>query len=476
MSRINNELLENVLVEGTRKFSKPKRADRNVYGKIHGANRLLAYYRYINPRFDTPRHIKLIAEKLTAVAAGKTKRLIINMPPQHGKTEICSKCFPTWVMGRRPDSHIIVSSYSTERAEYLTRWQRDTCTLPEYRVIFPEVLVGKAELQKKDQWETSAGGLVIGAGIQGAITGFGASLGIIDDPVKDYQTAISELVSDAIWDWYRSTFYSRLTEDAPIVVIMTRWMSNDLTGRLINEQGLIEDGGEWDRLKLPALDLEGNALWPERYSAEYLMETRKNIGEKMFSSLYQQDPIDIIERLFADPKFEEPPRDLKKIGYLDPSFGGSDYSALAIGGIHRKDEGEGVIYITAGEIWKGQIDVTYDKTEKICKSLNIGTLYVEANQAQKALAHEFRKRGIIVREVQNMTNKHLRIMNDVKVPWSRIRFSRAVSDAFLKQVLNYSELARHDDAPDSLAGLIKQLGQGGPSIERRYDFIKSLWR
>ncbi len=476
MSRIHNEILENVLVEGTRKFSKAKKSDRNVYGKIHGKDDLLAYARYIQPRYETPRHIKIIADKLTHVASGKIKRLIINMPPQHGKTEICSKLFPTWFLGRDPQRQLIVTSYSTDRAEYLTRWQRNTCGTPQYRDIFPGVTISRTELQKKDQWETAAGGLVIGAGVQGAITGFGAQLGLIDDPIKDYQTAISEIVSEALWDWYRSTFYTRLAEDAPIVIVMTRWMSNDLTGRLIDDQGLIEDGGVWDRLLLPALDPEGNALWPERYSAEYLTETRKNIGEKMFSSLYQQEPIDVIERLFADPKFQEPPHDLKRIAYLDPAFGGSDYSAFTAGGMNRPAEGEEIIHVTAGELWKGQIDYTYNRVETLCKRLGIGVLNIEANQAQRALALEFRRRGIIVREVNNTANKHLRIVSAVKVNWHRIRFSRSVSTEYLKQVLNYTELARHDDAPDSLAGLVDRLVQGGTPIENRYNFFRSLWR
>jgi hypothetical protein len=476
MTRINNEILENVLVEGTKKFAKGRSADRSVHGKIHGADNLLAFARYINPRYETPRHIKMIGERLTAVASGKRKRLIINMPPQHGKTEICSKIFPTWLLGRRPDSHIIVSSYSTERAEYLTRWQRNTCALPEYRAVFPGVRIRRTDLQKKDQWETSSGGLVIGAGIQGAITGFGATFGLIDDPVKDYQSAISEPVSDAIWDWYRSTFYSRLSEDAPVVIVMTRWMSNDLTGRLVEEQGLVEFGGEWDLLKLPALSPAGEALWPERYSADYLMETRRNIGEKLFSALYQQEPVDLVERLFGDPKFVEPPRDLRRIAYIDPAFGGSEFSAFTAGGLERTDSARPRIFIAGGEVWKGQIDVTYDRTSRLCRDHAVGTLYIEANQAQKALAHEFRRRGINVREVQNMSNKHLRIVNAVKVNWDRILFSRAVGDEYLKQILNYSELSRHDDAPDSLAGLVGVLGHGGAPIERRYDFIRSLWR
>lgn len=476
MNRINNEtILENVLLEGTKKFARGKSPSRTINGKLHGKDDFLSYYRYIYPSYQAPPHIKKICGKLADVERGRIKRLMINMPPRHGKSETASQAFPTWSLGRNPAKQMIISSYNASKAEDFTRWQRDTCKDVFFHDIFPDLKIS-ATSQAKDQWGTTAGGQVIGAGVRGPITGRGADLVIIDDPIKDYEEAISETIQDSIWDWYRSTLYTRLHPDAAIIIIMTRWVTNDLSGRLIDEQGLVEDDGEWDLLKLPALSPAGEALWPERYSVDMLMQIRKNIGEKLFSSLYQQEPVDLIERLFGDPRFEEAPNDLKKIAYLDPAFGGSDYSAFTAGGLNRKDNEDDTIQITAGEIWKGQIDVTYDKTEKLCKALNVGTLYIESNQAQKALALEFRKRGIIVREVQNISNKHLRIVNAVKVNWDRIRFSRAVSAEYLKQVLNYSELARHDDAPDSLAGLVERLGQGGPSIERRYDFFKSLWR
>lgn len=465
------DVFEHLLVEGTKEFAKANPKDREVYGRIHGRNSLVAFAKYINPDFDDPAHIKAIAKKLTELESGKTRRLIINMPPRHGKSELCSKIFPIWYLGRNPKREIIVTSYSATRAEDLTRWQRNTCEDERYRVIFPNCIIDQTS-RAKDQWNTVAGGQVIGAGIAGPITGRGADLAIIDDPVKSYEEAVSETIQDSIWDWYRSTLFTRLHPGAQVLIVMTRWVTNDLAGRLIAEQGLRQYGGVWDVLKLPALDAAGEALWPERYSKDMLYEIRASIGEKLFSALYQQEPVDIIERLFENPRFEEPPQAIKVIGYLDPAFGGSDFSAFTAGGI----AGDDVIYVTCGELWRSQIDETYTRVEALCKKLNVGTLYVESNQAQKAVVSEFRRRGILVREINHIANKHLRIVNAVKINWDNIRFSKGVSQEYVKQLLGYSELAKHDDAADSLAGFIEALGFGGGKIEHRFDgFLNNLF-
>jgi predicted phage terminase large subunit-like protein len=251
---------------------------------------------------------------------------------------------------------------------------------------------------------------------------------------------------------------------------MTRWVTNDLAGRIIAEQGLRENGGVWDVLKFPALNAAGEALWPQRYNKDMLYEIRASIGEKLFSALYQQEPVDMIERLFSDPRFEEPPKGLKLIAYLDPAFGGNDYSAFTAGGIN-----DSIIYVICGEIWRGQIDETYMKVEALCRKLGVGTLFVESNQAQKAVVSEFRRRGIAVRDMNHVSNKHLRIVNAVRINWENIRFSKGVSRDYMQQLLGYSELAKHDDAADSLAGFIESLGVGGAKIDNRYDgFLNNL--
>jgi predicted phage terminase large subunit-like protein len=190
-----------------------------------------------------------------------------------------------------------------------------------------------------------------------------------------------------------------------------------------------------------------------------------------------QDPVDRVEHLFADPRFEEAPGNIKKTAYLDPAFGGDDSSALSIGGVDHKDKPEDeLVYITGGYLWKGQIDVTYNRVEKLCKQHNVSKVVIEANQAQRIIAYELRRRGLIVDTIDNTANKHLRIVDAVKVNWERIRFSKGVQNDYLRQILDYSELARHDDAPDSLAGLIRALGVGRRSAVQRYNGFSYLFR
>lgn len=470
-------ILQAVLEEGAKTFSTAKPADKKLYGKLHGSKDLLAFARYINDDFESPWHIKLIAEKLTAVAEGKCKRLIINMPPRHGKSELCSKIFPIWYLGKKPKSEIIMTSYSASKAEDFTRWQRNTCESPFYRDIFPDFSICQ-DSRAKDQWLTTAGGGVIGAGVDGPITGRGMDFGAIDDPHKNYEEALSEVYQEKVWDWYCSTFLTRLHPGGSQILIQTRWATNDLTGRLIARDGLTPNGGKWDLLKLPAINAKGEALWPERYSVEDLQDIRESIGEKIFQALYQQEPIDLTERLFLDPKFSESPKNLTTIAYLDPAFGGSDYNAFVTGGVDKAavpaEDGSRPIYIKAGSIWKGQIDDTYRRVEKLCRNYNVGTLYVESNQAQRVVAAEFRRRGLLVREVNNIANKHLRIVNAVKVNWANLRFSAACENDFMKQLLNYSEMSSHDDAPDALAGLIDQCGTRSGNISKRYDIFNLL--
>ena len=464
-----SEHLQEFQDEGTKQFSKVKKSDRKLYGKVYGSKDLLAFAKYIDPDFVDPTHIQLIADALTKVHEGKIKRLIINMPPRHGKSQLCTKIFPTWYLGNRPKSNIIVSSYAAPLAEDFTRWQRDTCESPYYRDIFPELFI-KQDSRAKDQWETVQGGTVIGAGVAGPITGRGADLAIIDDPTKNYEEAKSELIQDKILEWYQSTLRTRLSPGAAIIVIMTRWVTFDLAGRLIAKDGSIETGGIWHLLKLPAIDIKGNALWPEMFPIKELLLSKKESGEKIFSAMYQQEPIDIQERLFTDPIFAEPPQNLKIIAYLDPAFGGADYSSITIGGLH--EENGILIHILAGEIWNEGLDKTYDRVESLCKKYDVSKLYLEANQSQRALGYELEKRGISVGLINNYTNKYLRIVNAVKINWDKIRFSSNVSNDYLKQIVTYHEDSRHDDAPDSLAGFIERFPKvKGRDLTKRYSFV-----
>jgi hypothetical protein len=217
-----------------------------------------------------------------------------SMTPTHN-SEIVSKRFPAWWIGKHPDKQIISSSYGMGLARDFGREVRNIVRDQSYANVFPGVALA-ADSQAQDRWHTSAGGIYVAAGVDTAVTGRGADLLIIDDPVKNRAEAESETVREAAKNWYRSVAYTRLMPDAPIVICQTRWHEDDLSGWLLNE--MQADGDHWEVINLPALALPGDALgrapgealWPERYDEATLGKTRKVIGERDFGALYQQNP------------------------------------------------------------------------------------------------------------------------------------------------------------------------------------------
>lgn len=240
-------------------------------------------------------HLQLIDQALVNAANGKAKRIIINMPPRHGKSELISKYFPFWYLGNYPDKRIMLTSYGSEFATSWGKKVRDMIDI--YGNIMFDVQIDKSSRSAHDfKLENHQGGMnCIGAG--GSITGKGADLMIIDDPVKNDAEANSKTIRDSIWEWYTTTAYTRLEPDGVLIIIMTRWHEDDLCGRIIREEG-INFKQIWTYINLPAIAEEndilsrkpGEALWKKRFSIEKLEEIKKTIGNYWFSSLYQQRP------------------------------------------------------------------------------------------------------------------------------------------------------------------------------------------
>jgi hypothetical protein len=463
-----NQVFEALLEEGTRKFSKAHPSDAKLYGKLNGQDELLAFCRYIDQDYPTPDHVIKIAEHLEAVERGEIPRLLVTIPPRFGKSELCSRKFPAWALGRKPKREIMITSYNDEKAESFSKSARDIVESDKFRDIFPDVAVSQSK-RAMSEWHTTAGGVVIAAGAGGALTGGGANIALIDDPVKNWEDALSEALQEKKYNWYKSVLRTRLYPGSAIILILTRWVTYDLAGRILEHEKTVEKGGKWVHLNLPLLDAQGNSLWPEMYDDKEIADIRETVGEKIFQALYQQEPIDVVERIFSDPQFAEPPRNMRLVAYLDPAFGGKDYTAFSAGGMDRIAGDDTLIYVTAGKIWRGTLDHTYSKVERYCHEMGITTLYVESNQAQVAVAKEFQRRGIRVKEVPSTINKNVRIINNVKLNWKDIRFSRSVDQDYLKQIISYSEEAQHDDAPDSLSGLVSALKPGRQSLNARLD-------
>ena len=261
--------------------------------------------------YPYPKHLDLINTTLLKVRERAIKRLILTLPPRHGKSETTSKAFPVNVLINNPRLRVMLATYA---AEFSAQWGRKA------RDLMAEVgewygLKVRDDVAARDAWEISkfdtnlmrwvpTGGGMVTAGIGGPLTGRGGDLVIVDDPVKNSEEAFSEVYREKTWEWFTSTLYTRLEPNAPIILIQTRWHEDDLAGRLITQ---MEAGGEhWDVINLPAIAMEndplgraeGEALWPERYPIEKLREIEQTIGPYWFAALYQQTPIPVGKGLF----------------------------------------------------------------------------------------------------------------------------------------------------------------------------------
>jgi predicted phage terminase large subunit-like protein len=252
----------------------------------------------------------LIASHLDRVVEGSCTRLMVFAPPQHGKSCLVSEHLPAYWFGRRPDDPIILASYKGELAESKSRTARGILESPRYAKLFPGIATDRSS-RAVDYWQLQGRrGRLLAAGVGGSITGHGAALGIIDDPVKDFEEAMSELQREKAWDWFRNVFRTRVWQDGAIVLLMTRWHEDDLAGRILREQP-----GEWEVLRLPALaehQVErdenngrlgllkglsdplnrhaGDPLCPQRYGKETLESIRRDVGSLAWAAQYQGVP------------------------------------------------------------------------------------------------------------------------------------------------------------------------------------------
>lgn len=245
-------------------------------------------------RWKPARHLDAVCERLEAVESGRCRRLILALPPRHGKSEIASRGFPAWVLGRNPEREILLASYSAELAFDFSRMARALLRdwgprLWGVRLAHDSSSVGRWGI------DGHRGGLVA-AGVGGPFTGRGADVLIIDDPIKNADEAASDIIRQRQWEWYRTTARTRLAPGGAIVVIQTRWHEDDLTGRLLADAAA--GGEQWEVLSLPAMADEddplgrsvGDPLWPARFPLPELEAVKRAVGSRVWAALYQQRP------------------------------------------------------------------------------------------------------------------------------------------------------------------------------------------
>jgi hypothetical protein len=269
--------------------------------KDHAREHLIGFTAYTKKDYKINAHHRIVAEYLDKYARGEIKKLILCMPPQHGKSELASRKLPAFLHGRDPDTKIGIMSYNAGLSRGFNVANKRTIASKEYKELFPETRIGAAKGEERlsnrsDFYELQEHlGYSLSVGVSGAITGKTLDHALVDDPIKGHQAAHSETQRQTVWDWYVDEVESRLHNDSQQLLTLTRWHEDDLAGRLI-----ARDGDEWTVVVLPALFEEGNsvpedkreigaALWPQRHSKSRMMKIKAK-APRTFTSLYQQRP------------------------------------------------------------------------------------------------------------------------------------------------------------------------------------------
>lgn len=331
---------------------------RTLHRKQANAS-LLSFIEQVSTEPAPARHHRLLIEKLEAVERGEIKRLMVFMPPGSGKSHYASVMFPAWYMGRNPRNNVICASYGQELADKFGRRVRGVVMEPQWSDIFGTGLSQASSAAGR--WAVEAGGEYYAVGVGGSVTGFRADLGIIDDPIKGREEADSETIRNKIKDWYRSDFWTRLKPGASVVVIMTRWHEDDLSGWLLEEQK--RGGEEWEVLSLPAIAEEadplgraiGEPLWPEWFTPEMFEQARRDL--RTWTALYQQRPSpeegDFFKREWLRwYDLESRPKHLRYYGASDYAVtaDGGDYTVHIVVGVDPNDD----VYVI--DLWRDRTD------------------------------------------------------------------------------------------------------------------------
>lgn len=243
---------------------------------------------------------------------GEDVRIMFFMPPRHGKSDMTTQKFSSWVLGKQPDLPIMVSSYSDELATDFGQKTRDIMQSARYQVMFNTRL--RADAKAKGKWLTDEGGGYTAVGVGGAQTGKGFKIGIIDDPFKNREEADSEVIRESRHKWYQSTFSTREEGNSMIIFILTRWHEDDLAGRVLKDAAEAKKRGDeyenWEIIQYKAIATddeehrrEGEALWPAKFPLSKLMSKKAVMGSYEFSALYQQNPVDEENRKFKQSWF-----------------------------------------------------------------------------------------------------------------------------------------------------------------------------
>lgn len=434
---------------------------------------LLAYCSLTNESYLIPKHVKKIATILEGVESGKLKRVIVTIPPRHGKSMLCSTYFPAWYLGRNPEKYIITATYGQELADDFGRRVRDQLENPYYKAVFPQCCLRK-DTRAASRMNTSEGGSYFSVGVGGPITGRGAHILLIDDPIKNREEADSDGRLEKICDWYSSVAYTRLMPNASVVVIMTRWAENDLVGELMKQEH--ED---WHVFNLPAIDeKKKTSLWPQQYAYKDMVRIKETIGHYAFSCLYQQQPLPKQGIVFK-PEWLQPGSSEKygmTVMAVDPAISekeSADETAITAIGIDFEDPFNITELRTDHGKWN--VHEQRERIKKMYEDITPKPAYVGVEKVgyQAALGQLLMRDGLPIIELDAIKDKRLRA-NEVLHYFAQGRV-RINTLELRNQLLAFRGKAEKNDLVDSLVHAIRVMhALGAEQIEEKIDRYAGL--
>ena len=449
----------------------------------------LTFVKKMWPQFIEGSHHKIISDKFNRVASGELTRLIINMPPRHTKSEFASYFLPAWMIGNYPQLKIIQATHTAELAVNFGRKTKNLIDSKEYQDLFATRL--QEDSKAAGRWNTAQGGEYFAVGVQGAVTGRGADLLIIDDPHSE-QDVNSPNAFEKTYEWYTSGPRQRLQPGGRIILVMTRWSKKDLTEMLLKAQA--EDKADkWDIVEFPAIMPSGKPVWPEYWKLEDLESVKASAGVNKWNAQYMQNPTSDEGALIKREWWQDWEGEMPILEHVIQSYytaflkkQTADYSAITTWGVFRKDEDSPQSIILIDAI-KGRYE--FPELKRLAYDQYMywkpETVLVEAKAAGLPLIFELRKMGIPVADfTPNRGNdKHARV-NSVAPLFESGRIYAPKNQEFAQEVIEECAAfpyGDHDDLVDSTTQAIMRFRDGGlithpddykdkPRAKKRYKY------
>ena len=443
----------------------------------NAASNFMDFVHKVWPTFIDGAHHARMARAFERVARGEVKRLIINMPPRHTKSEFASYLLPAWFLGKYPHKKVIQASHTAELAVGFGRKVRNLVDSEVFHEIFPDVSL-RADSQAAGRWNTSANGDYFAIGIGGAVTGKGADILIIDDPHSEQEAALAEInpeIYDKVYEWYTSGPRQRLQPGGAIIIVMTRWSKKDLTGQVIKAAAQ-RGGDEWEVIEFPAILPSGNPLWPEFWSLKELSALKEELPNQKWMAQYMQNPTSeqsaIVKRewwqIWED---DTPPHCEFVLQSWDTAFeknNRADYSACTTWGVFYQEDDAGIMQanIILLNAFRDRLEFPSLKKKAVeeFKEWDPDSIIIEKKATGAPLIYEMRAMGIPVQEfTPSKGNDKISRLNAVSDLFASGRVwapNTNWAEEVIDEVASFPG-GEHDDYVDSVSLAMMRFRKGG---------------